>query len=83
MSSDQAPRVSAKDRAAFERQAAALATEENDDEGTPEWRAEVRRNIDDRRAALGNEPLADWWETKTEQELHEHARALGLLRPVR
>lgn len=76
MSSDQPPRVSAKDRASFERQAAALATEENDDEGTPEWRAEAIERANADRARHGVEEL------DTEPELHRRARDLGLLRRV-
>lgn len=76
-------RVSDRDRAAFDRQVAALEAFENDDEGAPEWRANVRRGIDARRTEQGIEPLAEWWESKPELELHRRARALGLLRPIR
>ena len=72
---DPAPaRVSADDRRRFERQAAALRTIENDDEGTPEWRGGVVEYIDAERAKRGTPPL------KTEDEFHHRARELGLTR---
>lgn len=79
-----ASRVSDKDRAAFARQAAALATEENDDEGTPEWRAAMIERINADRAAHGIPPLIEeWWNLQPETDLYRRARALGLLRTVR
>lgn len=75
-----APRVSEADRAAFERQVAALEQFENDDEGTPEWRALMERHINEDRTRRGIPPLKDFAEAKTEPELHARARALGLLR---
>ncbi|CAN5865441.1 hypothetical protein BH24ACT3_BH24ACT3_07600 [soil metagenome] len=67
------PRVSDADRAAFERQVAALEQFENDDEGTPEWRAAVIEQADADRQDRDIPPL------KTEPELHRRARDLGLL----
>lgn len=72
---DQVPaRVTAEDRRRFERQVAALRTIENDDEGTPEWRAGVVEYVDAERAERGTPPL------KTEDEFHHRARELGLTR---
>lgn len=65
-------RVSAEDRRRFERQVAALRKIENDDEGTPEWRAGVVEYVDGERAKRGTPPL------KTEDEFHHRARELGL-----
>lgn len=76
MSDGKAPRVSEADRVAFTRQVAALATEPNEDEGTPEWRAEAIRRINAERAHHGIDEL------DTEPELHRLARDLGLLRRV-
>lgn len=67
-------RVGVEDRRRFERQVAALRTIENDDEGTPEWRAAVVEYVDAERAKRGVPPL------KTEAELHRRARELGLTR---
>lgn len=53
---------------------AALRTIENDDEGTPEWRAGVVEYVDGERAKRGTPPL------KTEDEFHHRARELGLTR---
>ncbi len=75
--------IPADQRAHLDRQVEALGGAEIDDEGSPAWRAEVIAAIDRRRAAHGNAPLAPWWATKGEPELHERARALGLLRRVR
>ena len=75
--------VSAEDRRRFERQVAALREEENDDEGTPEWRASVIAWANRERAKRGDPPLKEWWEDKGELELHKRARALGLLGRVR
>jgi hypothetical protein len=61
------------ERGAFERQVAALAAHEIDDEGPESVRAEVIAAADRWRAAHGIEPL------QTEGELHRRARALGLL----
>lgn len=73
------PRVSRTDRAALARQASALAAEEHDDEGSPEWQAMMRQSENRRRAEEGLPPLKEWWEEKPEPELHRRARALGLL----
>ncbi|MGI9031322.1 MAG: hypothetical protein ACR2HP_15270 [Ilumatobacteraceae bacterium] len=76
-------RVSPEDRRRFERQAAALKEAETDDEGTPEWRAMMIASINERRRKRGFAPLKDWWENKGELEFREHARARGLLIPLR
>lgn len=60
------------------RQAAALDRAANDDED-PRWAQAVTSEADRRRALEGRPPLQPWWSTKTEPELHERARALGLL----
>jgi hypothetical protein len=70
-------------RRRFARQTVALAAEETDDEGSAEWRAEMIGAIDRRRSTAGIPPLAPWWSGKGEPKLHERARALGLLRPLR
>ncbi|CAN5485882.1 hypothetical protein BH20ACT2_BH20ACT2_14860 [soil metagenome] len=72
---DEAPvrRVSDADRAALTRQVTALEQFENEDEGTPEWRAAVIEQADRERQDRGVPPL------KTEPELHRRARDLGLL----
>jgi hypothetical protein len=76
-----APRraVSFADKQAFARQAAALSAEENWDEADPAQEASIVAWADRTRAAQGIAPLVEWWQTKTEPELHERARALGLL----
>lgn len=66
--------VSEKDWAAFVRQREALREFENDDEGTPEWRALMIEQADADRRRRGIPTL------KTEPELHRRARDLGLLR---
>lgn len=77
-------KVSDRDRAMFARQAAALATEENDDEGTPEYRAAVIASANAWRTAHGIAPLVeDWWNHQPELDLYRRARTLGLLRSVR
>ncbi len=53
---------------------AALRAIENDDEGSPEWRAGVVEYVDAERAERGTPPL------KTEDEFHHRARELGLTR---
>lgn len=75
--------VSAEDRRRWERQVAGLREMENDDEGTPEWRAEVEDSANRWRASRNIPPLREWWEEQTEPEFYIRARALGLLRPVR
>ncbi|MGH9055257.1 MAG: hypothetical protein ACRDYY_05240 [Acidimicrobiales bacterium] len=67
-------RVSEADRAAFARQAAALAEAENDSEGTASSRARRIEEANADRIRHGIPPL------KTEPELHRRARDLGLLR---
>ncbi|MDE3087182.1 MAG: hypothetical protein KGJ77_10510 [Acidobacteriota bacterium] len=67
-------RVSDADRAAWARQARALADAEQDDEGGPEERRRSIEEADADRATRGIPPL------KTEPELHRRARDLGLLR---
>jgi hypothetical protein len=75
-------RLSPSDRRAFERHVRALSDAGNDDESTA-WEASVVE-AENRRRALNDEPLLEeWWTTKTEPELHERARALGLLDPLR
>ena len=71
--------VDDRDRRAFERQRAALTAATHDDEGDPDWERAVVEWADRQRAADGTEPLAEWWSSKTEPELHRRARALGLL----
>jgi len=66
--------VSAEHRRRFDLQVAALREEENDDEGTPEWRAMVIDRMNEARRRRGIPPL------ETEPELHRRARDLGLLR---
>ncbi len=73
------PRLTAEHRRRWALQVAALAEAETDDEGSPEWQAKMVERADRRRAAHGTPPLVEWWETKTEPELHRRARALGLL----
>jgi uncharacterized protein YkwD len=75
--------VSPEERRKWERQVAALKEAETDDEGTPEWQAAMIAQANKWRAEHGIPPLKEWWETKTEQKLHERARALGLLGRVR
>ena len=72
-------RVSRRDRQILERQQTALAAMSNDDEGGRRWRDRVTTWADAVRRAEGRPALDDWWATKTEPELHERARALGLL----
>ena len=73
------PPVNDADRRAFERQRAALAAESNDDEGDATWETAVVDWANRERSAQGTPPLQEWWESKTEPELHQRARALGLL----
>ncbi len=73
---DNPAQVSERDRATFARQAAALESGTNDDEGTPEWRAAAIERINEDRARNGIDEL------DTEPELHRRARDLGLLRRV-
>lgn len=75
--------VTPSERGRFNRQVAALADGEIDDEGSPQWRAAMIEALDRRRAVAGVPPLEPWWAGKGERELHERARALGLLRPLR
>lgn len=75
--------VSPEHRRIFERQAAALREEESDDEGSPEFQRAMIEAENQRRAEVGQARLLEWWEDKTEGELHERARALGLLERVR
>ncbi len=63
----------------MERQRRALASAESDDEGSAEWREAVVASVDRHRVEAGRPPLAEWWTTKTEPQLHRRARALGLL----
>lgn len=63
----------------MERQRAALARVEHDDEGGPAWEEATVAAADEVRAVGRRPPLEPWWATKTERELHERARALGLL----
>ena len=69
--------VSEKDRRNWKRQVAALALEDNTDEGSPEFRATVIESIN-RRRVLDGRPALD-----TEGEFHHRARSLGLLVNVR
>jgi hypothetical protein len=73
---DRRPQVSAADRRALARQAAALAGEETDDEGTADERMARIAEVDAWRAEHDIEPLS------TEPELHRLARDRGLLRRV-
>jgi hypothetical protein len=74
MKSSRPAAVTEVERAAFERQAIALARFESDDDGTPESRARRIDEADRDRATHGSPPL------KTEPELHRRARDLGLIR---
>jgi uncharacterized protein YkwD len=67
-------RVSEEDRSRWERQVGALRREESDDEGTPEWRAQLVTETNRLRSRRGTPEL------KTETEMHRYARALGLIR---
>jgi hypothetical protein len=71
--------VSDADRRAFERQRAALTAENNNDEGDAAWESTVLDWANRKRGELSTPPLLEWWESKTEPELHRRARALGLL----
>lgn len=75
--------MTSDERRRHDRMVAALVAEENDDEGSPGWRAAMIEGIDRRRAAAGAPPLEPWWALKGERELHDRARAVGLLRPLR
>jgi len=75
--------VSPEERVRMARQGAALVAEEIDDEGTPDRRADTIESLDRLRDSRGIPPLLPWWATKTEPRLHERARALGLLTPLR
>ena len=68
--------VSEHDRRCWDRQVAALRLEENDDAGTPQWRADVIAWADQHRADAGVEPLS------TETEFYRYAESLGLRRTV-
>ena len=83
MTSDSNFRVTDRDKAIMARTAAALAEFENDDEGTPEWRAAVIANLNARRALRGIPPLKEWWEDLPEMEVHRLAKSRGLLSRVR
>lgn len=74
--------VSEHDRRAMGRQAAALDRAVNDDEDAT-WLDAAIDDADRHRAAEGRPPLEPWWSAKTETELHERARALGLLARAR
>ncbi len=74
------PHLTDEHRRRWALQVAALREAESGDEGTPEWRTMMVDRANRRRAARGIPPLREWWETKTEPELHHRARALGLLR---
>ncbi|MCC5953939.1 MAG: hypothetical protein JJU45_17730 [Acidimicrobiia bacterium] len=73
------PLVSAADRAAMRRQVAALAEAEESDELTGADLEQAISGIDERRLAAGRPPLDTRWFDRPEAELHERARALGLL----
>lgn len=75
--------VSDDDREVMRRWARDLPQIESFDNGTPEWRNDMTAWINSLRAASGIPPLKEWWENKTEPELHERAKSLGLLRRVR
>ena len=75
--------VSAEDRQRWQRQVSGLREEENDDEGTPEWRESVEEAANRWRVEHGIPCLKEWWEDRTESEFYERARALGLLDRVR
>lgn len=66
--------VSEHDRAAMQRQAAALDAAPHDDEGSLDWRADLFAWIDGERRESGRDDL------DTEPELHRRAVALGLVR---
>lgn len=68
--------VSEKDRRNWERQVAALELEDNEDTGTPQWRADVIAWADRQRVEAGAEPLS------TETEFYRYAESLGLRRTV-
>jgi len=67
------------ERAVLDRHAAALRDEEVVGGVDPDAEAAVRASLDSWRAEHGVPPLVEWWELKTEPELHHRARALGLL----
>jgi hypothetical protein len=71
--------VNDDNRRAFNRQREALRPETNDDKGGIDREATVADWANRRRVADGTPPLREWWESKTEPELHRRARALGLL----
>ncbi|MBI2709988.1 MAG: hypothetical protein HYX34_09870 [Actinobacteria bacterium] len=71
--------VSPEDRARWERQVAGLRTMETDDEGTPEWQAAMVRAENARPARVGAPALKEWWEEPPEAQLHQRAKALGML----
>jgi hypothetical protein len=71
------------DRAEWLARMAALADFEELDEGAEDERRRALTEAERWRAEHGVAPLAEWWEEKTEHLLHERARSLGLLRPVR
>ncbi len=68
--------VSPRDRESWDRQVAALRSAENEDTGTPQWRADVIARADQWRAEVGTEPLA------TETEFYRYAESLGLRRTI-
>lgn len=69
--------VSEKDRRNWERQVAALESEDNTDEGSPDFRVQAIEAVN-RRRILSGRPALD-----TEGEFHQRARSLGLLVNVR
>ena len=55
----------------------------SNDEESAAWEAAVVESENRRRTLQAEPPLEEWWATKTEPELHERARALGLLDDLR
>jgi hypothetical protein len=76
-------RAEETDRGEWLARMAALAEFEVLDRGTEDERRRALTEAGRWRAAQGLAPLGEWWQEKTEHVLHERARALGLLRPVR
>lgn len=75
--------MTADEREQWRARMARLDEFEELDEGTPEHRAWVVADADSWRVDHNRPPLGPWWSEKTEHLLHERARALGLLRPLR